>query len=169
LGLAAQLIVRPARLSDALDIAVLHHVAVHRLGAGFYDTEILGRWAPPVTLDRAERLYREAQANGEVTLVAERGDDIAGFGVVELASGRISGCYVAPDLARKGIGKALVSAMEAAIAAQRAPTIHVRASRNARSFYTALGYRVTGRGEHLFEDRTRMVVVHLEKDIAPLG
>lgn len=169
MGLQARLIVRPARLGDALDIAVLHHVAVHRLGAGFYDAEILGRWAPPVTIERAERLYRETQANGGVTLVADRQGEIAGYGMVEVASGRISGCYVAPDLARKGIGRALVSAMEAAIAAGRAPVIHVRASRNARSFYTALGYRVTGRGEHLFDNGTRMVVVHLEKDISPLG
>ena len=169
MGLEAQLIVRPTRLADALDIAVLHHAAVHRLGTGFYDTEILGRWAPPVTLERAERRYRETQASGGVTLVAERQGEIAGFGMFEAAAGRISACYVAPDLARKGIGKALVAAMEAAMAAERAPVIHVRASRNARSFYTALDYRVSGRGEHLFEDGTRMVVVHLEKDIAPLG
>ncbi len=161
--------IRPARLADALDIAVLHHVAVHRLAAGFYETDVLSRWSPPVTLARAERVYRETQESGGLTLVAVSGGEIAGFGVVRPADGEISACYVAPEQARKGIGRQLVDAMEQAARLSGARALRVRAGRNARSFYTALGYRVGDRGEHLFEDGTRMVVVNLEKDLAPAG
>lgn len=166
---AAPFEIRPARLADALDIAALHHVAVHRLAAGFYDADVLSRWSPPVTVSRAERIYREAQAAGGLTLVAEADGEIAGFGIVRPADGEISACYVAPEQARKGIGRKLVDAMEQVARSSGARALRVRAGRNARSFYAALGYRVGGRGEHLFEDGTRMVVVHLEKDLAAIG
>lgn len=162
------LAIRPARLADALDIAALHHVAVHRLAAGFYEAEVLSRWSPPVTVARAERVYRETQEAGGLTLVAESAGEIAGFGIVHPADGEISACYVAPEQARQGIGRRLVNEMERTARASGARALRVRAGRNARSFYTALGYRVGGRGEHLFEDGTRMVVVHLEKDLAPI-
>lgn len=166
---ALPLDIRPARLADALDIAALHHVAVHRLAAGFYEADVLGRWSPPVTVARAERVYREAQEAGGLTLIAESEGEIAGFGTVRPADGEISACYVAPEQARKGVGRRLVDAMERTALASGARALRVRAGRNARSFYTALGYRVGGRGEHLFDDGTRMVVVLLEKDLAPIG
>ncbi|MDC9822817.1 GNAT family N-acetyltransferase [Devosia sp. ZB163] len=167
--LAPQVIVRPARLADARDIAALHHVSVHRLAAGFYPREVLERWSPQPSLGRAERLYREAQAEGAMTLVAELHGQIVGFGIVHPTRDEISACYVAPEQARRGVGHTLLTAMELTLAGAGRHVIRVRAALNARSFYTALGYQVTGRGEHVFDDGTRMVVTYLEKDLSPLG
>jgi ribosomal protein S18 acetylase RimI-like enzyme len=166
---AAHIVIRPARLSDALAIAALHHVAVHGLAAAHYPREVLTQWSPPVTLSRAERLYRETQDDGGLTMVAERDGNIVGFGVAIPGAGEISACYVAPDATRQGVGRLLLRAMEAAIAAEGVHELRVRASLNAKNFYSAFGYHVSGRGEHRFEDGTPMVVAFMRKDNSPLG
>lgn len=165
---AAHIVIRPARLGDALAIAALHHVSVHAMAAPFYPPEVLAHWSPPVTLAAAERRYRETQEDGGLTLVAEQNGALAGFGVVVPEAGEISACYVAPEAARRSIGRTLLSAMEAAISAHGVHEINVRASLNAKSFYSAFGYHVSGRGEYRFEDGTVMVVAFMRKDNSPI-
>lgn len=165
---ASHLIIRPARLGDALAIAALHHVSVHALAGAFYPPEVLAHWSPPVTLAGAERRYREGQEDGGLTLLAERNGELAGFGVVVPEAGEIAACYVAPEASRQGVGKVLLNAMESAAAAYGMHELRVRASLNAKSFYSALGYHVSGRGEHRFEDGTVMVVAFMRKDNSPL-
>ena len=165
---AAPMVIRPARLGDALAIAALHHVAVHQLAAPFYPREVLTHWSPPVTLSSAERRYRETQEDGGLTLVAEQNGTLVGFGIVVPEAGEISACYVAPEATRRGIGRALLAAMEAAVSAHSVHEINVRASLNAKSFYSAFGYHVSGRGEYRFEDGTVMVVAFMRKDNSPI-
>lgn len=165
---AAPLVIRPARLGDALAIAALHHVAVHQLAAPFYPREVLEHWSPPVTLTGAERRYRETQEDGGLTLLAEQDGEPAGFGVVIPETGDIAACYVAPDLSRRGIGRTLLAAMETMVSAHGVHELNVRASLNAKSFYSAFGYHVSGRGEYRFEDGTVMVVAFMRKDVSPV-
>ena len=165
---ASQTIIRPARLGDALEIAALHHVSVHALAGAFYPREVLDNWSPPVTLAGAERRYRESQEDGGLTLLADHQGALAGFSVVIPEAGEIAACYVAPEAARQGVGKALLNAMEAAATAHGVHELRVRASLNAKSFYSAFGYHVIGRGEHRFEDGTVMVVAFMRKDNSPL-
>jgi putative acetyltransferase len=162
--------VRPARLADALGIAGVHHAAVHRLAAGHYPPAVLERWAPPVSLRRAERLYRETQDAGGLTLVAETGTEgLVGFGIVVPASGEIAACYVTPGAARRGVGRQLLAALEKAATGAGTFELSVRASINARPFYSARGYLVVERGEHRFEDGTPMAVAFMRKDLTPLA
>ncbi|KQW79001.1 hypothetical protein ASC89_11880 [Devosia sp. Root413D1] len=165
---APPMVIRPARLGDALAIAALHHVAVHQLAAPFYPQEVLAHWSAPVTLASAERRYRETQEDGGLTLVAEQHGTLVGFGVVVPEAGEISACYVAPEAARRGIGRTLLAAMEAAVSAHGVHELNVRASLNAKSFYSAFGYHVSGRGEYRFEDGTVMVVAFMRKDNSPI-
>lgn len=165
---ASHTIIRPARLGDALAIAALHHVSVHAMAAAFYPPEVLAHWSPPVTLASAERRYRETQEDGGLTLVAEQHGTLAGFGVIVPEAGEISACYVAPETSRRGIGRALLAAMEATVSAHGVHELNVRASLNAKSFYSAFGYHVSGRGEYRFEDGTVMVVAFMRKDNSPI-
>lgn len=168
MSVAAPVIIRPARLADALAIAALQHVAVHGLAAEHYPQPVLERWSPPVTLGRAERAYRDSQDEGGLALVAERDGEVVGFGIVLPEMGEIAACYVAPDAVRRGIGRRLLHAMEASAANAGVHELRVRASLNAKSFYSAFGYHVIARSEHLFEDGTPMVVAHMRKDNSPL-
>lgn len=158
--------VRPARLADALGIAVAHHAAVHAALPGVYDRVVASNWAPPVDLARAERLYREAQDEGELCLVADVDGDIAGFAMAHLGRCEVSACYVAPSAARRGIGRALYRALEERALAVGCPALTVRSSVNAESFYRSLGFVVTAAGTSSFDDGSTMPVAFMRKALA---
>lgn len=160
--------VRPARLADALGIAAVHHAAVHGLAAEHYSDAVLDNWAPEISLSGAERRYREAQEEGGLCFVAESAGSIVGFGIVVPEAGEIVACYVAPDAARQGVGRQLLAVLEIAATSVGTFELAVRASINAKPFYSARGYRVTRRADHQFEDGTTMSVAYMSKDLTPL-
>jgi putative acetyltransferase len=160
--------VRPARLADALGVAAVHHAAVHQLAAEHYPDAVLDRWAPAVTLGGAERRYRENQDDGGLCFVAEAAGSLIGFGVVMPEAGEIAACYVAPAAVRRNVGRTLLETLEAAATSVGTFELAVRASINAKPFYSARGYLVTSRGEYRFEDGTSMSVAFMRKDLTPI-
>lgn len=156
---------RPARLADALGMAVVHRAAVHAAMPGIYDQAVRDNWAPPVDLGRAERLYREAQDDGVTTFVAEMNAEIAGFALIKAASGYIEACYVAPAATRRGLGRALMTAAEDTARAAGAALLTVRSSTCAEVFYRSLGFTKTARTAITFPDGAAMPVVLMEKPL----
>ena len=156
--------VRPARLADALGIANVHRRAVHGLAADYYAQDVLEQWAGPVSLARAERLYREGQAGGAIQFVAELDGEVMGFGVVAPAAGEIVACYVAPEASRRGVGSRLLAEMEGLARQAGCAHLTLRSSTNAKSFYRARGYLEAGRGEYAFGNGVRMQTVTMRKD-----
>jgi putative acetyltransferase len=154
--------IRAARLGDALDIATAHHAAVHAI-RGDYAPEVLDNWAPPVSLGRAEQLYREGQAIGEIALVAEMDGDVVGFAIAYLPNSELRACYVTPAGSGRGFGRALCAGIEDAARAAGCLYLDVRASTNAVLFYRVLGYAETARGQSTFDDGTKMPVVFMRK------
>lgn len=158
--------VRPARLADALGMAVAHHAAVHAALPGIYHQAIRDNWAPPVDLDRAETLYLESQAAGELCVVAEMDGEIAGFAIAHVGRCEVGACYVAPRAARRGIGRALYRALESSALAAGCAELTARSSQCAESFYRSLGFVVTGHGASAFDDGTSLPVVFMRKPLA---
>jgi putative acetyltransferase len=154
---------RPARLADALAIAGVHRMAVRSLAGGPYSRDVLDRWAPPVSLTRAERLFRDEQDEGAETLVAVAGNEIVGFGIVAPHDHELRACYVAPAASGNGIGRALVTALEGSARAAKCSELTVRASLNSVKFYAALGYAETQRAVFRFDDGVEMPVVLMRK------
>tara|TARA_E500000318_G_scaffold86264_3_gene82632 strand:- start:327 stop:806 length:480 start_codon:yes stop_codon:yes gene_type:complete len=103
----------------------------------------------------------------EQVLIAERGGEIAGIGACEHGDNHISDIWVAPPHEGKGLGAALVRALEKRIAARRYQHVTISVlSDNERAFalYRHLGYRITAEG--LSYDRYLLVDLmtsHLEK------
>jgi ribosomal protein S18 acetylase RimI-like enzyme len=102
--------------------------------------------------DRIGRLSRM----GEPVLVARMGDELAGcltwheMSVLHRPDpvGRITLLVVAPHMRRKGVGRALVEAAEARLAARGCGLIEVTSNdklRAAHAFYRRLGYAQTSR------------------------
>ncbi len=160
--------VRPARLADALGIAAVHHAAVHQLAAGYYPQAVRDLWAPDVTLDGAERRYREAQDDGGLCFVAESAGSVVGYGVVVPEAGEIAGCYVLPGMVRGGIGRVLLLTLETAATSIGTFELAVRAPINAKPFFSARGYLVTGRSDLRFADGTTMAIANMRKDLTPI-
>jgi GNAT superfamily N-acetyltransferase len=160
------LVIRPARLADAFDIATVHHGAVHAIAPQYYGPDVLDQWAPPVSLDRCERLYRDAQDSGTIQLVAELDGAIVGFANFRPAGNEIAACYVAPGLTGRGIGAQLLAELETLARRAGCTYLKLRASLNAKGFYRAHLYLETGRGEHRFANGGYMAAVHMRKSLA---
>lgn len=91
-------------------------------------------------------LDEEMLANNEV-LVAKVGDRIVGFATIVAHDGNdaeLEGLFVEPSEWRKGVGSALVRAIEREAAAWGASRIHVQANEHAQAFYEAVGFNKIG-------------------------
>lgn len=78
-----------------------------------------------------------------VALVAERDDELVGFGLLSLG-GSIALLYVSPDARFSGVSKLLLSALEDAAIAAGIRELKLESSATAFSFYKRRGYSSTG-------------------------
>ena len=129
--------VRRARPADARAIAAVMRASIRTLARGALPARQIAAWSslPP--------LYHlwAMTAGGERYLVAEQAGRMAGYGA--LRGGELTAVFVRPREARRGVGTALVSALERAARRGGARTMTVLAAPPALAFYAALGFRGT--------------------------
>lgn len=132
--------VREMREADSASVARVHEAAAREGAASAY--EDAGRW----TRDREASDYHEDIEDPDVTmLVAEVEDAIAGFGAADLDEGLVVADYVHPDYQDRGVGTALLTRLEDALAEAGHETVQLTASLNAVSFYERKGYDIVER------------------------
>jgi ribosomal-protein-alanine N-acetyltransferase len=122
---------------------------------------------PRISYSRAELEYFVRHPRSTTT-IAEIAGQIAGFCVVDwkLESGRKVGHFitidVSPELRRKGLGRLLMQAGEADLAAMGSIAITLEVATNnagALAFYDRLGYQATGRIPGYYGDGTDALVL----------
>ena len=142
------MIVRAYRPTDAPRLANILHTAVHAVGARDYTTAQLEAWSPaPILSER----FHERVSDGRSVWVAVSKDDVP-LAFIELEpDGHIDCFYRHPDVAGKGIGKALFDRLKTAAITAGIRRLHVEASEAARRFFLREGFRCLER--HEFELR----------------
>ena len=125
---------RPYAPADCAAMAELFYNTVHTVNARDYTPEQLCAWATG-EVDLAER-DRSFQAHH--TLVAVEGEQIVGFGDLDVERGYLDRLYVHRDHQGEGIATALCGALERAASGP----ITTHASITARPFFEKRGYRV---------------------------
>jgi [ribosomal protein S18]-alanine N-acetyltransferase len=122
---------------------------------------------PQISYSRAELEYFVRHPRSSTT-IAEIGGQIAGFCVIDwkLESGRKIGHFitidVSPELRRRGLGRLLIEAGEADLAAMGSVAITLEVATNntgALAFYDRLGYQATGRIPGYYADGTDALVL----------
>lgn len=156
------LIIRAFAASDAEAWLEVHRSAVRVLAASDYSQEVIDAWAPPITPRMIEQMQRGASAT---RIVAELSGELAGIAELALENSELRACYVSPDFARGGIGKALVAELEALARRAGATSLSLASSVSAELFYRHLGYHVTGRGSHVLHTGEPMACVHMRKSL----
>ena len=100
---------------------------------------------------------------GELRLIAELDGRAVGIGCLIAKSEDFRACYVTPEASRRGVGSAIVRAIERAPRERGAARLKVDSSITAEPFYAALGYEVRERGEHMLANGRRMACVKMRK------
>jgi putative acetyltransferase len=139
----AQYLIRPAIPSDADEICAVHVASIRGLCAADYTREQIDGWAGAKHPDR----YRRAMEEGERVFVAERAAGAGGTAVVGLGAlfgSEVRAVYVHPDHVGRGVGSALLTALEAQARSDGAHAITLHSTLNARAFYLKHGYRDEG-------------------------
>jgi putative acetyltransferase len=139
------------------------NAAISGLAAGPYSAETLRSWRVPLTDAALDELRRND--DHEIRLIAEMDGTAVGIGALLVESAELQACYVLPTAARRGVGAALVDAIEQQARAHGLDHLQVVASLNAEPFYAALGYRVRERGEIRLRDGQPMAAVFMSKSL----
>jgi GNAT superfamily N-acetyltransferase len=100
----------------------------------------LDRWLSNKTEAQFERWLADPERR---TIVAVVASSVAGVGAL-VRSGYIRLCYVSPRFTNIGVGRALVTALEAEARAWRIPKVRLESSLTARHFYERCGYVPAG-------------------------
>jgi hypothetical protein len=111
--------------------------------------------------DRVARLERQIADPGFIVLIAEVGDEIAGFGAAVPADEQFRALYVKPNGFGR-VGWALLGELEKRAFAA-AEVLTCDASLNAVAFYRANGYTEQARVEHVLKSGASVPCVRMKK------
>jgi GNAT superfamily N-acetyltransferase len=136
--------IRVASPDDNEAISAVQMSAIRGLCSTHYAPEQIEAWASR----RTPELFARVLENQELH-VAERDGRIIGFGQVDLESGQIVAVYVAPEVARTGVGEALLRYLEGQARMHGWPRLHLTASLNSVPFYEKMGYEAVVPFEHM--------------------
>ncbi len=154
---------RPYLPADAPRLAALYRDSVETLADEDYDAEQLEAWASAADDERAFA----ARLAASLTLVATLSGEIAGFASLKDKT-TIDMLYVDPRFARRGVGSALLDALEKLAGARDAKRLTADASDAARDFFAAKGY-VAQRRNTVEINGEWLGTTTMTKDLSPQG
>lgn len=161
-----QVVIREMRSEDARIFVEVHRAAVWGTAAKDYPLAVIEAWAPlPITESVVEQV--RANPEREYRLVAEVMGRIVGMASLVSENRELRACYVLPDAGRKGVGAALLRAIEHAARQQGAPYLELDSSVTAEPFYRSQCYDVREPGFHTLRGGQRMSCVKMLKTIGP--
>lgn len=152
--------VRPATPDDTQVLPELHSASVETLAVDAYDGEQVAAWAK-----RGERAPADYTLDEGYFVVAERVDEVAGFGHLIPDECEVRAVYVHPDHARCGVGTALLAHLEGYARALDLPHLELTSSRNAVGFYERAGYERVEATTHETRPEVALPVTRMRKDI----
>lgn len=104
------------------------------------DEEALGAWLENKTTDNVRAWILSSD---NYAVVAVRDADICGFALLT-RDGTLRLCYRVPEVRRLGVGKAMLSALEAEASRWGLRSVQLESTSGAKSFYERNGYASTG-------------------------
>ena len=101
-------------------------------------------------------------------MLVAHGDDErpVGFAELDARDGVVNACYVDPTEHGRGVGRALMDAIERAARAEGLRQLTLDASLNAVPFYRALGWRETGPARHELAPGAWLECIAMKRSLA---
>jgi GNAT superfamily N-acetyltransferase len=157
---APNLALRAARFEDVSPLLQLIERAIEHGCGGQYD----GAQRRAVFLGYASNLFVDALGPFE-TLVAEIDGRMAAVAQLDLDAGVLRALFVDAGLQGRGIGRALLAAVETRARAAGCSRLRGAMSLNAVPFYASVGFRARGGQARLRSADVQVPVVWMEKSL----
>lgn len=147
--------VREATLEDGEAIRAVHRESILGLGPAAYDEEQVKAWAAGC----ADADYAAGIEGEDSFLVATEGEAVVGFGSLSVGppedyaadvDAEVTGVYVRPSAAGRGVGSALLKGLEERARAAGVDRLGLTASANAVGFYESRSYERVRTYRHEF-------------------
>jgi putative acetyltransferase len=157
--------VRSATEHDAVAMAHVHYSAVHETAVLAYPSAILTEWSPALN-DFRYGQFRKAITGGiERFLVAEDPVGIPGFGSIVPSASELRSVYVHSRAARRGVGSAILKALEDLAGSFGCLELQLLASINSEAFYSRHGYTICELAIHKLSSGLEMACVKMRKTL----
>ena len=122
--------------ADGKALLRVHRRSILALGTIAYTKAEVRSWADGLVAEG----YGEDMADENVAFLVAVDDEQGVVGFCSYKDNEVTGLYVDPAHARRGVGRSLLRRAEAAIAAEGHGSVDVAASLVAQSFYESEGY-----------------------------
>ncbi len=141
-------LVRPATIEDAARAVEVLRLSITEICVDDHrnDAATLERWLSNKQADIFERWLADLEND---VVVAESDGNLTGVGLIYRRS-EIRLCYMRPGFQGRGVGRALLSALEDRAVHTGSKEIRLTSTGNARPFYERCGYHSTGEGKIVF-------------------
>ncbi len=153
--------IRSATINDLEKIARAHKASIRELCRNAYDVESIEKW----TAILVPKIYENA-IKEKVVIVAEEKNEIPGFGILDVRNAELSALYVHPGYAGRGIGKEILSRLEAIALENRIGRLNLCSTINAFGFYQHHGYIECGKTFHDLPNGAKLECIKMYKPIS---
>ncbi|WP_028389615.1 GNAT family N-acetyltransferase [Legionella fairfieldensis] len=128
--------IRNAKNDDCFKIYDLHVNSIKHYCSEFYSENAITAW---LELKSPEE-YKNHSSN-RIIIVAEKDNEIVGFGLINLNKKSIDSLYLKPHMSGKGIGKLLLQKLEEIAQQNQIEMLNLASTLNAVEFYHQMGYQ----------------------------
>src|SRR5512146_123533 len=119
------LTIRTADERDVDAIWRVHTSAIATTCARCYSEDVILAW-----VERLKPASYRGVVNRGVVVIAEEGDEVVGFGQIDLPSGEIHAVYVSPDAQGQGVGGAVLEHLETLAMREGVSSVTLKATLN---------------------------------------
>ncbi len=150
--------IRKATRKDTAAICRVHRASITRICSSHYAPEHIEVWAGA----RQPQDYENAVENAAF-YVAEEAGEVVGLSFLDRDSGEVHAVYVHPDFVRRGVGTALLAALEEEARLCDLSTITLNATLNSVSFYKVRGFSSLGETTNTLPSGVDVPCLRMEK------
>jgi putative acetyltransferase len=154
------MIIRAASTNDLEAVARIHRDSILELCKTHYSPEQLADWTSAL-----RPAAYVALLSSHHMFVADASGELAGFGVLDPNTGLVNATYVSPRAVGRGIGRALLEAMEADAMKGGFGQTCLNATLNAVGFYERLGYVSHGVDRNRLPSGVELPCVSMRKSL----
>lgn len=158
--------IRQANESDVEAIRAAHRRSILDLAAKDYPPEVITEWGSDQSPRAIEKHKDSIRTKNELVWVAEISGKIEGFSALVPSINELRAVYVTGSAARRGVGTALLKALESKARKLGLRKLRMHSSVTAQKFYEKNGYQNLGSGSHTMRSGREMACFIMEKSLS---